>query len=104
MLYHIDESQEFWDDGGMKTRSIKEKVFQYTAMFESAEEGGYTVTIPFLPGCISEGDTFEEALENVEEAIQSYLASVLKHGDEIPTEDEKPFVGTITVRSNKILA
>jgi len=41
-----------------------------------AEEGGYTVFVPSLPGCISEGDTVEEALANIREAIELYLESV----------------------------
>lgn len=45
----------------------------YTAVFEPAREGGYTVTVPALPGCISEGDTFEEAYENIREATELYL-------------------------------
>ena len=88
----------------MKKRLIKENILQYTVVFEPAEEGGYTVTVPSLPGCISEGDTFEEALANIKEAIEAYLESIYKHGEEIPEENEKPFVGTITVRSDKILA
>lgn len=55
---------------------MKKRVYQYTGIFEPAEEGGYTVTIPSLPGCISEGDTFEEALENIKEAASLYLETV----------------------------
>ena len=55
---------------------MKKRVYQYTGIFESAEEGGYTATIPSLPGCISEGDTFEEALENIKEAASLYLETV----------------------------
>ena len=55
-------------------KSIKKKIYQYTAIFEPDKEtGGYTVTIPSLPGCISEGDTFEEALKNIKEAASLYL-------------------------------
>ena len=43
------------------------------AVLEAAEEGGYTVFVPSLPGCISEGDTREEALKNIREAIELYL-------------------------------
>ena len=43
------------------------------AVFEPAEEGGFTVYVPLLPGCISEGDTFEEAVANIEEAVELYL-------------------------------
>ena len=42
---------------------------------EKSEEGGYTVTVPSLPGCISEGDTKEEAIKNIKEAIELYLES-----------------------------
>jgi predicted RNase H-like HicB family nuclease len=46
-----------------------------------SEEGGYTVYVPALPGCISEGDTLEEALANIREAIALYLE---------PLEEELP--------------
>ncbi len=47
-----------------------EQVFEYTAIFHPAEEGGYTVTLPALPGCITEVDTLEEAREMVQDAIR----------------------------------
>ncbi|MBO8131536.1 MAG: type II toxin-antitoxin system HicB family antitoxin [Candidatus Marinimicrobia bacterium] len=43
---------------------------------EPSEDGGYTVIVPSLPGCISEGDTREEAIKNIKEAIELYLESV----------------------------
>ena len=45
-------------------------------VLEPAEEGGYTVFVPSLPGCISEGDTKKEAIENIREAIELYLEPV----------------------------
>ena len=42
-------------------------------VFEPSDEGGYTVYVPSLPGCISEGDTLEEARENIREAVVLYL-------------------------------
>jgi len=65
------------------------KVFKYTAIFEPEEVGGYSVTIPALPGCISQGDTFEEALTNIKEAAELYLEDLKE--SEIPRE-EKPIV------------
>ena len=47
-----------------------------TVVLEPSEEGGYTVYVPALPGCISEGDTKEEALANIKEAIKFYLEPV----------------------------
>ena len=45
-------------------------------VLEPSSEGGYTVYVPSLPGCISEGDTLEEALTNIQEAIELYLEPV----------------------------
>ena len=45
-------------------------------ILEPSDEGGYTATVPALPGCISEGNTREEALENIREAIELYLEPV----------------------------
>ena len=45
-------------------------------VLEPSSEGGYTVYVPSLPGCISEGDTREEALKNIKEAIELYLEPV----------------------------
>lgn len=58
----------------MKPRIQKYQIFQYTAIFEEdSKERGYTVTIPGLPGCISEGETFEAAYQNIKEAAELYL-------------------------------
>ncbi|EQD56968.1 Uncharacterized protein family UPF0150 domain protein, partial [mine drainage metagenome] len=51
---------------------------KYTIILELQEEGGYTVTVPALPGCISEGDTKEEAIENIKDAISGYIESLQK--------------------------
>ena len=45
-------------------------------IFEPSDEGGYTVFVPSLPGCISEGDDINEALANIQEAIALYLEPV----------------------------
>ena len=45
-------------------------------ILEPSEEGGYTIYVPALPGCISEGETREEALKNIHEAIELYLEPV----------------------------
>lgn len=51
------------------------------------EDGGYVVEVPSLPGCISEGDTVEEALANIKDAIQGYIESLEADGLPVPTED-----------------
>ena len=47
-----------------------------TVILEPSEEGGFTVLVPALPGCISEGSTREEAIKNIREAIELYLEPV----------------------------
>jgi antitoxin HicB len=50
------------------------------------EEGGYTVRVPALPGCITEGDTLEEALDNARDAIQLYIEDLEACGEPVPEE------------------
>ena len=45
-------------------------------ILEPSDEGGYTVSVPALPGCISEGDNIDEALANIQEAIELYLEPI----------------------------
>ena len=52
---------------------MERKVLEYNAIFQKEEEGGYSVWIPSLPGCVSQGETFEEAMSNIQEAITLYL-------------------------------
>lgn len=61
----------------------------YTVQLDPQEEGGYTVTVPALPGCISEGDTLEEALGNIKDAIDGYLRVLAKNKRTIPIELSK---------------
>jgi len=63
------------------------RVLTYKVVFEPAEEGGYTVYVPSLPGCISEGDAYEEALKNIKEAIKGWIEVSKQFGDEIPPSD-----------------
>jgi predicted RNase H-like HicB family nuclease len=60
----------------------------FKVVLEESDEGGYTVYVPSLKGCISEGDTREEALENIKEAIALYLEPV---EDELTAYDEPIF-------------
>ena len=59
----------------------------YKVIFDPQEEGGYTATVPALPGCISEGDTYDETLANIKEAIALYLESLQADGLPIPDEN-----------------
>jgi len=76
---------------------IKKKVYQYTAVFEP-ETKGYGVTIPSLPGCISEGDTFEEALKNIQEAASLYLAVMKERKEGIIKEEKGVIVAPVQIK------
>lgn len=53
-------------------------------ILEPSEEGGYTAYVPSLPGCISEGDSKKEALENIKEAIELYIEPVVDDMNIVP--------------------
>lgn len=86
----------------MKTTS--ENVFKYDAVFEEQEVGGYTVTVPSLHGCVSEGDTFEEAKINIADAIKLYLEDLAADGEDIPNDNKPTFIGQIEVERPHIPA
>lgn len=52
---------------------MRKRVLEYTIVFQEEKEGGYSAWVPTLPGCASQGETFEEALSNIKEAIELYL-------------------------------
>jgi predicted RNase H-like HicB family nuclease len=60
----------------MKQR-LTDKILEYTVIFEPAEEGGYVVSVPSLPGCVTQGETFEEATTMVKDAIQGYISVLI---------------------------
>lgn len=62
----------------------KEQVFN--AIFQPEPEGGFTVIVPSLPGCVTYGETIAEAKEMAVEAIQGYIESLEKHDEPIPDD------------------
>ncbi len=67
---------------------MSEKELSYTVIFELNEAGGYTVTVPSLPGLVTEGRTLAEARDMARDAIQCYLEGMVKEGQPIPTEQQ----------------
>jgi antitoxin HicB len=63
------------------------KVLNYSILLRKEPEGGYTVTVPSLSGCITYGDTIEEAIDMAKEAVELYIESLKEHGEVIPTEE-----------------
>ena len=63
------------------------KHLSYRILLRKEPEGGYTVIVPSLPGCITYGDSIPEAIEMAKEAIEVYIESLKAHNEEIPTEE-----------------
>ena len=78
---------------------------KYPISIEEAPEGGYFIQIKGLPGCYSQGETVEEAMENIEEARQIWMESMYEDGNEIPLPGsaEKRYSGKFNVRIPKSL-
>ena len=71
---------------------------QYTVVVHSAEEGGYWVDGPSLPGCFSQGETIDEAMNNVREAIELHIQGLKDDGQEVPKE-EGLVIGRVDVKA-----
>jgi len=62
---------------------------KFKVVLEPQEEGGYTVYVPSLPGCVSQGETTEEAMINIKEAIEVYLDSLKARSIPMPQVEER---------------
>lgn len=69
-------------------KNHKGKVYEYTAFFEANEHSGYTVTVPALPGLVTEGKNLEHARRMAEDAIRCYIEGLKKSKDPVPIEGE----------------
>jgi antitoxin HicB len=72
------------------------KSLNFNLVFKPEPEGGYTVIVPSLPGCVTYGKNIEEAKKMAYDAIYGYLQSLKKHGDSIPS-DESSFITTVNI-------
>jgi len=72
------------------------KTVDYKVLLEPAPEGGYVVYCPSLPGCYSQGDTVEEALSNIKEAIQLCLEDMREAGEELQDPSDS-LIGSIVI-------
>jgi antitoxin HicB len=69
----------------------------YTIVLDPDPDGGYTVTVPALPGCITQGESVEECLARAQEAIELYIEDLHASGEPIPEETEHPQLLQVTV-------
>lgn len=60
---------------------------RYKILLREEPEGGYTVTVPILPGCVTYGKTVHEAIRMAKEAIELFIETLADKGEDIPTED-----------------
>ena len=77
------------------------KIKSYSIIFKSEPEGGYTVIVPSLPGCVTYGKTLEAAKEMAEDAIIGYIASLKKHKEPVPSEDSV-FLSSISIKEKTL--
>ncbi|MGB2762726.1 MAG: type II toxin-antitoxin system HicB family antitoxin [Minisyncoccales bacterium] len=77
--------------------------FRYNIIFRPEPEGGFTVIVPALPGCVSYGKDLKEAKKMITDAIKGYLASLKKHKEPIPT-DEESFFTSVEIKKALIYA
>jgi predicted RNase H-like HicB family nuclease len=63
------------------------RTLSYKVVLEPSKDGGYSVYVPSLPGCVSEGDSYQEALDSIRVAIRGWLEVAQEFGDDIPASD-----------------
>jgi len=63
-------------------------MYTYKIHLQKAEEGGFTVTVPALPGCITQGDDIDEAIAMAKEAIELYIEELKERGEKIPDDSD----------------
>jgi len=79
------------------------KVFHYNVIFRAEPEGGFTVIAPSLPGCVTYGKDLKEAKKMAIDAIRGYIASLKKHKETIPS-DEESFLSSAEIKEMPIYA
>lgn len=67
------------------------KIKKFNVIFTPEKTGGFTATIPTLPGCVTYGKNLSEAKKMAKDAIKAYLKSLKKHGEALPSDDESYF-------------
>ena len=61
---------------------------EYTVLVYKAEEGGYWAEVPALPGCYSQGETVEETIKNVKEAVEAHIMALIEEEEKVPAEED----------------
>jgi len=77
------------------------KNLRFNVIFRAEPEGGFTVIVPSLPGCITYGRNLKEAKKMAIDAIRGYIASLKKHKEPIPT-DEESFLTLVEIKRTPV--
>ncbi len=83
-------------------KKLTKKILEYTVIFEPADEGGYIVSVPALPGCVTNGETFEHATAMIKDAMEGYLVVLKEEGLEIPEENSEVVITKVGVANPAI--
>ena len=81
-----------------KERKIKKEILNFTVIFEPAEEGGFIIYVPALPGCHTQGETLDEAYRMTQDAILGYIKTLRELKEEIPQEVGNSIIAKIPVK------
>ena len=81
----------------MKKRTTKRDVYNYPAVFDPAREGGFNVSFPNFPGCVTFGRTFEEAKEKAAEVLALWLEELASRREVIPRKKQRPIIDDVEV-------
>jgi predicted RNase H-like HicB family nuclease len=81
-----------------------EKILEYTVIFEPAEEGGYIASVPSIPGCMTQGETFEETIKNVKDAIVGCLEVLKEEGEKAPVENPHVIISKVSIANHSRLS
>jgi predicted RNase H-like HicB family nuclease len=76
-------------------KKVQKRVHRFTVMFEPDPDGGYVVYVPALPGCATQGRTYEEAAKNAKEAIEGYVAAKKALKEEIVLESGEAIMARV---------
>ena len=86
---------------GISTEEFEEllwgEVMEYSVIVHQAEEGGFWMEVPALPGCYSQGESVEDALQNVREAIALYLETLRDEGQDVPRDADVVYQVSVAV-------
>ena len=83
----------------MKRRKTIKEVLTFNAVFLEEGDGGYSVSVPALPGCFSQGDTFEGAVKNIKEAIALYLEGEREEKEWARSRPKKEFMAPVELHA-----